>query len=106
MADDCKNCGPQIWCERCRVCEIFFETFAAAGNYFRVIQISQSADQARAEVCGGGRLPLFLFPAEYLKYRTQKRLGITLKFFSLPISGYQPRNESQPIDYLFAFGDF
>src|SRR5207253_4882418 len=105
-ANDRKNRRTQIRRKRRWSCEIILKTFATACDDFWVVQISQSVDQARAQVPGGGRLALFRFPAQRLKRWTQKRSGVALKFFALRTTNKEPIDEIQHIDDLFAFSQF
>src|SRR4029077_13241263 len=44
-ADHCQNWSTEIRWERRRMCEVFLETLAAAGDDFRIIHLSEGADQ-------------------------------------------------------------
>src|SRR5258707_12140806 len=48
-ADYCQNCSTEVRWERSRVCKVFLETLAAAGDNFGIIQMSEAADQACAQ---------------------------------------------------------
>ena len=104
MADNCKNRRAQIRRERRWIGQTFFETLPATCNNLWVAQISQSIDQARAQISGRRWFTLFRLPAQPFERRTQKRSGVALKISELWIADKEAVDEIQHIDDLFAFG--
>src|SRR6266481_7014567 len=86
------------------MCEVFLETLAAAGGDFRVIQISERADQACAQPSSVRRFVRFRLPPQRRKCWAQERSGILLEFFSRWPAAQQTADELQDTDDLFAFG--
>src|SRR5262249_54094803 len=103
-ADHCQNWSTDIRWERRGICEVFVETFAGAGDNFRIIQISQGADQARAQPSSIRRFVRSRLPSQRGKRWAQKRSGIPLEFFTFRTADQQTVHEIQYIDYLLAFG--
>src|SRR4029077_6296860 len=81
-ADHCQNWSTEIRWERRRMCEVFLETIAAAGDDFRIIQMSEGANQACAQPSSVRPLVRFRLPPQRRKCWVQKRPCIPLESFT------------------------